>query len=223
MILSRWGESGRLHFTNYRLRVEWAEHAPLRLVGWFLFTIRSYQRLHKRYLRIPASCSASIDGCNQGCNEVRWRPGQETGLAPPCSNLRSFESKYTVLQNVHVTLLELFGATRSNSAPPWWFGRRGIVPPLAFRYVPGCNIKGTPGCCHRLATNAAFTTKVASWPLAQVRGWRASLSSRHIPGVQSKYNENEPEPSRNRLIRGFSNWGPRNTGGPWRLPRGPWI
>ena len=30
---------------------------------------------------------------NQGRNEVRWRPGQETSLAPPCSNLRSFGSK----------------------------------------------------------------------------------------------------------------------------------
>jgi len=26
-------------------------------------------------------------------NEVRWRLGQETSLAPPCSNLRSFGSK----------------------------------------------------------------------------------------------------------------------------------
>jgi len=34
----------------------------------------------------------------QGRNEVRWRPGQETGLAPPCSNLRSFGSKCTVLK-----------------------------------------------------------------------------------------------------------------------------
>jgi len=32
----------------------------------------------------------------QGRNEVRWRPGQETSLAPPYSNLRSFESKSAV-------------------------------------------------------------------------------------------------------------------------------
>ena len=30
-------------------------------------------------------------------NEVRWRPGKETILAPPCSNLRSFGSICTVL------------------------------------------------------------------------------------------------------------------------------
>jgi len=34
----------------------------------------------------------------QGRNDVRWRLGQETSLAPPCSNLRSFGSKCTVLK-----------------------------------------------------------------------------------------------------------------------------
>ena len=46
----------------------------------------------------------------QGRNEVRWRPGQEASLAPPCSNLRSFGTKCTVLKEVLVTLLGLFGA-----------------------------------------------------------------------------------------------------------------
>jgi len=54
----------------------------------------------------------------QGRNKVRWRPGQEASLAPPCSNLISFEGKFTVLKNVHVTLLGLFDATRSHLAPP---------------------------------------------------------------------------------------------------------
>ena len=41
-------------------------------------------------------------------NEVRWRPGKETSLAPPCSNLRSFGSKCrpTVLKKVVMTFLE---------------------------------------------------------------------------------------------------------------------
>jgi len=60
----------------------------------------------------------------QGRNEVRWRPGQEANLAPPCSNLRSFGSKCAVLKKVHVTLLGLFGA-------------RGIAPSLTLpRYAP---------------------------------------------------------------------------------------
>ena len=73
----------------------------------------------------------------QGRNEVRWRPGQEASLAPPCSNLRSFGSKFTVLKTVIVTLLGLFGA-------PQWFRdpivtrRPGncapLVPP---HYAPG--------------------------------------------------------------------------------------
>jgi len=56
-------------------------------------------------------------GWRQGCNEVRWRPGQETSLAPPCSNLRSFGSKSAVEESI-VTLLGLFGAPRSDLAPP---------------------------------------------------------------------------------------------------------
>jgi len=36
---------------------------------------------------------------------VRWRPGQETSLAPPCSNLRSFGSKCTVMKKGLVILL----------------------------------------------------------------------------------------------------------------------
>jgi len=41
----------------------------------------------------------------QGRNEVRWRLGKETSLAPPFSNLRSFGSKCTVLKKVVMTLL----------------------------------------------------------------------------------------------------------------------
>jgi len=39
----------------------------------------------------------------QGRHEIRWRPGQEASLAPPCSNPRSFGSKCAVLKKVHVT------------------------------------------------------------------------------------------------------------------------
>ena len=46
--------------------------------------------------------------------------------APAWSNLSSFESMFTALKKVRVTLLELFGSSRSNSAPclqikPWFF------------------------------------------------------------------------------------------------------
>ena len=36
----------------------------------------------------------------QGRNEVRWRPGQEASLAPSCSNLKPFGSKFTVFEEV---------------------------------------------------------------------------------------------------------------------------
>jgi len=73
---------------------------------------------------------------HQGRNEVRWRPGQETSLAPPCSNLRSFGSKSTVSKKVVVTFLGLFGASRNHLAPPQWFGARGIVPPCPLSLRP---------------------------------------------------------------------------------------
>jgi len=65
----------------------------------------------------------------QGRNEVRWRLGKETSLAPPFSNLRSFGSKCTVLKKVVMTLL-LPLAPRSDSAP-------GEMFPFTPRYVSG--------------------------------------------------------------------------------------
>ena len=62
-----------------------------------------------------------------GCNEIRWRPEQETSLAPLCSSLRFFGSKCTVLKTVLVTLLGLFGA-------------RGIVPSLPPVVTPWCSV-----------------------------------------------------------------------------------
>jgi len=69
-------------------------------------------------------CAPLVTGL-QGCNEVRWLPGQEASLEPPCSNLRSFERKCAVLKKVLVTLLGLFGAPDSDST-------RGKVFPLAY-------------------------------------------------------------------------------------------
>jgi len=43
-------------------------------------------------------------------DDARRRPGQETSLAPPCSKLRSFGSKCTVLKKALATLLGLFCA-----------------------------------------------------------------------------------------------------------------
>jgi len=76
----------------------------------------------------------------QGRNEIRWRPGQEASLAPPCSNLRSLGSKCTALKNVFVTLLGLYGVPHSDWALPLRFGDRGIVPPLTPLVTPLCNM-----------------------------------------------------------------------------------
>ena len=62
--------------------------------------------------------------CRQGCNQVRWRPGQEASLPPQCSNLRSFESECNVGEERTCDIvgtfrrpLQSFGAPRNDSAP----------------------------------------------------------------------------------------------------------
>ena len=108
--------------------------------------------------RIVPPCRPSLRPCSavrvcgadlhntKGRNEVRWRLGQDATLAPPYLNLKSYGSKLTVLKEVFVTLLDIFGAPRSHSAPPWWFGARGIAPLAPARYDPAwyssiCNRK----------------------------------------------------------------------------------
>ena len=69
--------------------------------------------------------------CIQGGTEVRWRPGQETSLVPPRSNLRSLGSKNTVLKKVLASLLWLIGAPQWLNAPIWIrLGAGGAVTPL---------------------------------------------------------------------------------------------
>ena len=75
---------------------------------------------------------------NQGRNEVRCRPGQEASLAPPCSNLRSFGSKYTVLKKVLATLL----AFRRHSQS---LGARGFGP-LSLRSCPPLRMEVNKSC-----------------------------------------------------------------------------
>jgi len=66
-------------------------------------------KMFQKQLRHRISISWRVDlNHDQGRNEVRWRPVQETRLAPPFSNLRSFGRKYTVLQTVLMTLPRLF-------------------------------------------------------------------------------------------------------------------
>ena len=64
---------------------------------------------------------------DQGRTKVRCCPGQETNLAPSCSNLKSFRSKCTIMKKVPATLLGLVMS-------PQWFGTWSIVLPLLRQY-----------------------------------------------------------------------------------------
>ena len=71
----------------------------------------------------------------QGCNEVRWHPGQKASLAPPCSNGGLSEANV-----LYWRTCDIFGPFRR---PPQSFGtpivipRPGSYPPLPPRYAPG--------------------------------------------------------------------------------------
>jgi len=53
--------------------------------------------------------------CYQGCNEVRWRPGQEASLAPSCSK-QVFRKQ---MHRIKRSTCDIIGAFRR---PPHWFG-----------------------------------------------------------------------------------------------------
>ena len=66
-------------------------------------------------------------------------PGARSKFGAPCSNLRSFGSKYTLLKKVLVTLLGLFGALRSHSSPHSDSAPGELCPPFPPRYAPAYN------------------------------------------------------------------------------------
>jgi len=71
----------------------------------------------------------------QGCNEIRWRPGQEASLVPPCSNLRSFGSKCTAMKKVLMTLLGLFDDPAVNRRTHSDLAPGHLCPPCPPRYA----------------------------------------------------------------------------------------
>jgi len=70
-----------------------------------------------------------VRGVPQERAEVRWLPGKETSLAPPCANLGSFGSKCTALEKQLATLLD-FLVPPSDSAPGALCPRAPLVTPL---------------------------------------------------------------------------------------------
>ena len=137
----------------------------------------------------------------QGRNEVRWRPGQEESLAPPCSKLRSFGSKCSVWKKVLVTLLGLFGALRSDLAPPYWLisASGELRPPLCLcvRLLYSRNkltlrhkieptwssIKiqwffcyFTQTFCHKKLKRYKLTCRTAGWGTRSEKGWKTCSS-----------------------------------------------
>ena len=66
---------------------------------------------------------------SQGGTGVRWARNKKQVLTSPCSNLRSFGSKCTVLKKVLAPFSGLFRCHR-------WFGARGVAHPLLLLVTP---------------------------------------------------------------------------------------
>ena len=100
---------------------------------------------------------------NQARNEVRWRPGQEAGSVPPCSNLRYSGCKCSVLQKVLVTLLGLFGVPIVNWRPG---NCAPLVTPLTVTLcvaTPGCHPKVLALLLPAQTNHCCWERKSQSW------------------------------------------------------------
>jgi len=121
----------------------------------------------------------------QGRNEVRWRPGQETSLALPCSNLRSFGSKCSAMEKVLVTLLAVFGASCSHS--PIVIRRPGNCATFAPLVTPLSSVSrtqrphvvglATASQCFQIARVANFPASLSFHSFATI-GRKSSVHSR---------------------------------------------
>jgi len=77
----------------------------------------------------------------QGWTDVEWPPGHKRGLAPPCSNLRSFGSKCSALKKKGGTLLGFFG-TPGNPAPEALSRPAPVIMPLVWHFaIKGAAVK----------------------------------------------------------------------------------
>ena len=101
------------HFSHWRIKLSGRNHSK-----WDDFFFLSILGV------VPTSWVGRLTFINfivtcavQGRNDVRWRPGQEASLAPPCSKPRSFGSIRSVLKKVLVTLLGLFRASADVGRP----------------------------------------------------------------------------------------------------------
>jgi len=113
----------------------------------------------------------------QGRNEVRWRPGQGSCLASPCSNLRSFGSKFTVLKKVFVTLFATFWRPRSDLA------LGDLCPPCSPSYTPlhrWQRLRNEDTCwpCIGLALLFAHTTHANRYVKQRFASYRATFVGR---------------------------------------------
>ena len=88
------------------------ELKPIRVCSTHIWMFRIHKIICKKLLRSICIFHVLLQatqwaGLSAGRSEVRWRPEQEASLVPPCSNLRSFESKCTVLKKVLVTWIKV--------------------------------------------------------------------------------------------------------------------
>jgi len=88
---------------------------------------------------------------SHGRNEVRWRPGQEAGLSPLCSKLRSSGSKYCIEEST-CDIVGTFRRLHSHSTPPVVIRRPGNCSPLAPLVTPLVSPETQGSACYMRVT-----------------------------------------------------------------------
>jgi len=89
-------------------------------------------------------------------NEVRWRRGQEASLAPPCSILRSFGSKFTVCEESTCDIVGTFRRLMVIWRPGNCFPLTPLVTPLDRRLLLPLNLNLEAGLMWKMTSSELY-------------------------------------------------------------------
>ena len=129
-----------LYPTSYRIAWPLLLFRNSTTVSLFLCGVRTAQPYVMLSQTQLLSLNTVVDSpLGQGRDEVRWRPGQSKSGAPHVRNWGLSEADVLHWRST-CNIAWTFRRPRSDSAPPWWLGARGIVLPLPPRCAPalGC-------------------------------------------------------------------------------------
>jgi len=127
-----------------RIRLSTFMHVWFRVIqsSWFVVKLRGISGQGSAFFfllwfKLAHICIEVTSLHKQARNVIRWRPGQEASLAPPYPKPEVFRKQMYCIEESTCDIdgtfwrrPQSFVSSRSDSAPPCWFGARKIFPPL---------------------------------------------------------------------------------------------